>query len=441
MNKILVRAGISPLETFSPGKMIVRNSIGSNVGNLIYQFGIFRTLTTKDTVLIPDYYGVDRGRIKPNHSKKINKEYTAYICPMADAFRSNFVPVLNNYTELIKNLKIPFVVAGVGLKTKFRDTGRRNFPFDDSVIDFIEAVNGTGTIVGVRGKTTGNYLSHLGFTEKKDFMVIGCPSMFSFGGNLKIRDTDIGKNSKISINSSLKTPKSTLKFIQNTVEEFPNQYFIPQWLSEFKLTYLGHPNMKNKRKKKFYPSKIESNVYKKNQVRYPINARGWIELLKTVDLSFGPRLHGNITASIAGTPNIIIVKDGRMRELATYHNLTRTTPKKLKNFESLSELVEKVDFHAPEKGHEKRFKNYLNFWKKNNIDTIYDNDLNIKKAPLDEKMDLIPMFKPIETIYGLKSDDLNKRFKDYESERRKWSIKKKYIHYREKMFNKLRYIK
>lgn len=439
MNKILVRAGISPLETFSPGKMIVRNSIGSNVGNLIYQFGVFRVLTTKETTLIPDYYGVDRGRITSANHKEINKKYTAYICPLADAFRDNFVHVLNSYTELIKKLKIPFVVAGVGLKTTFRDTGKRNFPFDDAVIDFVEAVNATGTIVGIRGQITGNYLSHLGFREKKDFMVIGCPSMFSFGANMKIRDTNITESSKISINSSLKSPMSTLDFISNTCKKFPNHYFIPQWLSEFKLTYLGQPNLKNKHKSDIYPTKIESNEYKNNLVRYPLNARGWIELLKTVDLSFGPRLHGNIAAAIAGTPNIVVIKDGRMRELAAYHNLTRVTPGKLKSYESLSELIEKIDFHAPEKGHEKRFKNYLTFWAKNNIPTIYDSNFNEQKAELDDKMQSIPIIKPIETIYGLKKNDLNKRFEDYESERKKWSKEKKYNLFKEKIFTKLRY--
>ncbi len=441
MNKILVRAGMSPLEAFSPGKMIVRNSIGSNVGNLIYQYGIFRTLTTNDTNLVPDYYGIDRNRIKLEDYNKISKKYEAYICPLADAFRETFIPALNRYTELIKKLEIPFVVAGVGLKTNFYDTGKRNFPFDDAIINFIEAVNETGTIVGVRGPITRNYLSYLGFQENKDFMMIGCPSMFSFGANIKIRDTNIEKNSKISINSSLKSHIHILKFILNAREEFPNHYFVPQWLSEFKLTYFGHPNLKNKSKSKLYPTTIESDLYKNNQVRYPTSALGWIEFLKTAALSFGPRLHGNIAASIAGTPNIIIVKDGRMRELALYHNLTRITTGKLKKFETLSDLIKKVDFHAPEKGHEKRFKNYLKFWQINNIPTIYEDDFNRKKAPLDDKMKSIQISKPIKTIYGLNGNDLNKRFKDYETERKKWSREKKYANYKKKILKKIPWTK
>jgi len=89
-----------------------------------------------------------------------------------------------------------------------------SFPFDKEVPDFIEAVNGTGTIVGVRGQTTGDYLTNLGFKENYDFMVTGCPSMFSFGEHIKINtDKEITNKSTVSLNSSIKAPRSTIKFI------------------------------------------------------------------------------------------------------------------------------------------------------------------------------------------------------------------------------------
>jgi len=102
MKKVLIRGGISPIDCYSPKKLIARNSFGSNVGNLIYQYGVFRTLTCESLKVIPDNYGVERGRIKLVDAKKINKEYIAYICPFADVFRPNFAKHLETYTELIK---------------------------------------------------------------------------------------------------------------------------------------------------------------------------------------------------------------------------------------------------------------------------------------------------------------------------------------------------
>lgn len=425
MSKILVRAGISPIDSYNPSKLIIRNLIGNNVGNIIYQYGIFRTLIDKKTQAIPDNYNIERKRVNDKDIEKINNKYDAYVCPLADAIRENYIEKFDNYVKFIEKLDIPFVVAGMGLKTSTQDDGSKKFPFDENVANFINAVNDTETIVGVRGSTTGNYLSNLGFKENKNFMVIGCPSMFAYGNHVKIKEKKLNEDSKISINSSLMSPKSTLKFISSLCKQYPHHYFIPQWLSEFKLTYFGRPNLNisDETKKKYYPTMIESSEYQNNTVRFPINAYGWINLLKTVDLSFGARLHGNIAATLAGTPNIIIVKDGRMKDVAEYHELTRITAKELQNYNSLEEIIDSVDFNSTEKNHEKRFEKYLNFWEKNNIKTIYDDDFYRKDSPVDKKIKSRSKF-PIETISKLNQEDIHKRLKEYKNERKKW-IKEK----------------
>lgn len=431
MNKILIRAGISPLEQFNAAKMIVRNTIGGNVGNLIYQFGVFSTISSNNTKVVPDYYGVDRGRITEYNVKDINKKYSAYICPLADAFREDFMKTLIAYTKIIKKLDIPFIVPGVGLRTGIKNNKNFEFSFDNDVHDFISSVIDSGSILGVRGSTTGKYLHELGFIEGKDFMIIGCPSMFSFGNNIKIRENKIDLNSKISINSSLRSQKSVLKFIINRTKEFPNYYFIPQWQTEFILSYLGNGKLKGN--KDLYPIDMKSNTYKNNHVRFPISASGWIKFLRNVDLSFGARLHGNIAATIAGTPSIMIIKDGRMEEVANYHNLTGVRLVQLEKFNSLSELIENVDFHAPEKGHEERFKSYLNFWKKNGIETVFDNDFNRENTPLSEKLESKSSIKPIETISNLPKRDISKRFDKLRNEKIKWKIKKESIEFNNKV--------
>lgn len=51
---------MSPLEPFDAAKMIMDNTFGGNIGNLIYQYSVFRTLMTKDTIITPDYYTYTR---------------------------------------------------------------------------------------------------------------------------------------------------------------------------------------------------------------------------------------------------------------------------------------------------------------------------------------------------------------------------------------------
>ena len=59
MKNYLIRAGVSPLDNFDAAYMAANNSIGSNVGNLVYAYIIFRTLMKEDVKITPDYYKIN----------------------------------------------------------------------------------------------------------------------------------------------------------------------------------------------------------------------------------------------------------------------------------------------------------------------------------------------------------------------------------------------
>src|SRR5699024_5822380 len=110
------------------------------------------------------------------------------------------------------------------------------------------------------------------------------------------------------------------------------------------------------------------------------------------------RLHGNITATIAGTPSILIPKDARMRELAEYHHITYVWGKDITDKTHITDLVEKVDFQSPVSSHATNFDHFRHDLDKNNLNHIYKNDPYKQKAPLDlalEKVDHLPPLKPI----------------------------------------------
>src|SRR5690625_7993391 len=108
-----------------------------------------------------------------------------------------------------------------------------------------------------------------------------------------------------------------------------------------------------------YQSKMSIPAYMNNRVRYFLNAPTWIDFISKADLSFGARLHGNITATIAGTPSLIIPKDARMRELAEYHNLTSLWWDDINENTRLEDIIEKSDFKSPEKVQEKNFNHFI----------------------------------------------------------------------------------
>src|SRR5690625_710 len=146
LRNILIRSGISPLDTFDASHMIINNSIGGNVGNLVYAYSIYRTLMNEETNIIPDYYSTDASQKRAN---EINEKYDCYVIPLADAFRTNFIPILRKYTELIKKLEIPVFVVGVGLRAPFEPKLNEGFPFDNDVKAFVEAVLEKSSILGV----------------------------------------------------------------------------------------------------------------------------------------------------------------------------------------------------------------------------------------------------------------------------------------------------
>lgn len=406
MKKLYMRAGMSPTDIFGPEYILWNNSIGNNVGNLLYAFGVNRTLSVEGTEIVPTYY-----KINPKKAEEINEQYDAFIIPLADAFRSDFRGELRNMTVLIKKLTIPCVVIGVGLRAPFEPGLENKFPFDEDVKNFVKAVLEKSAMVGVRGEITAEYLSKLGFREGVDHTVIGCPSMYTYGRNVKVRDTKLTKDSMVSINSSVLSPENVHQFLYNSMEKLPNHYFLPQRIQELRLVYTGQPYAQNY--SDYYPSKMSDKIYQENRVRFMLNVPTWLDFLRQADLSFGGRLHGNIAAVVAGTPAILIPHDARMRELTNYHSLPHVWAKDIKPDTDIFELAAGMDFKQVERVHGKNFEHYVEFLDKNGLEHIYKNGAEPLEAPLDRKVAEAELLPPLETISSCTKEEVFDRWQKY----------------------------
>lgn len=408
MKRIYIRAGLSPLENYSPIELLKNNAIGDNVGNLIYAYSVFRSLMVdEETEIIPNYYKVD-----PKDADQINEEYDCFVIPLADAFRRDFMSEMRRMTQLIKKLKIPCVIVGVGLRASFEPELNQSFVFDDEVKDFIKAVLDKSAIVGVRGEITSSYLSRLGFREGIDHTVIGCPSMYMFGNDLKVRDLKLSKDSLVSVNNSVMSPNNVQKFLERSMKKIPNHYYLPQRIDELRLLYAGTPYT-HSQKSPTYPCTLDARLYKEDRVKFFNNVPTWLEFLGTVDMSFGARLHGNIAAIISGAPALLIPHDARMRELTEYHNITHIWAKDIDKETNIFDIVEKLNFKQVLDGHEKRFEHYIEFLDKNGLDHIYKDGINPKEAPLDKKMAALELYEPVKSIRSCNIDEMIERWNQY----------------------------
>jgi hypothetical protein len=162
-----------------------------------------------------------------------------------------------------------------------------------------------------------------------------------------------------------------------------------------------------------YPCRATDSVYKDNRVRFFVNIPTWLDFLRQADFSFGSRLHGNIAATLAGTPSIFFPYDARSRELAEYHNLTRVPHNDVSEDLDIFNVIEKVDFQAATKNQGRNFDHYVRFLDINGLDHIYKNSFTPTLAPLDKKMGLLELHPPVQPLSGCSFEEIVQRLAKY----------------------------
>ena len=388
MKKIMIRAHMSPFNTRDTSSILRNDSVGTNIGNLVYINSIIRALMTEDTQI--DTFNT-RTDLTPEFIRRINGEYSCVILPFANAFRISFEGELRAITNFIKKLNVPCIVIGVGTSTVFQKDLTEHHTFDEAVREFVRAVLDKSAVLGTRGEYTSAYLSHLGFKEGSEHRVIGCPSMFWYGEELpQIRKKELTKDSAVSVNWKIDLPDPLHHFIQKSIACFENFQYVPQITDEIRLMYYGmpFPEGKYKRIPDGYPCVADHPWYRSDRARSFVDVLTWMEYMKEKDFSFGSRIHGNIVPLLTGTPSFVISSDYRIEELARYHNIPHIDYRELQETDTIFRFYENADYDRVQKGHKERFENYRKFLEENGLEHTYD--IRDGLRPYDRKMQTIP---------------------------------------------------
>ena len=311
MRKIYMRAGMSPFDDFTPFDVIMKGAQGGNSGNMLFVYSMFRALLTEDTKIDVNYYNLDESTID-----KVNEEYDAFVIPLANAFRPDFAE-MTKLISFVKKMKIPCIVTGVGVQLPFEPDFSMSHEFDELAKEFCKAVLEKSASIGVRGEITAKYLEKLGF--KNYIRVIGCPSMYAKGENLKISiPKNINFKSKVGFNAAKGCPENVWNFFEKSFRQFQEYYFIPQGIYDLKMLWVGIPSSRGKIN---YPCDCTHEMVQENRIRFFVNATSWIRFLEQMDLNIGIKIHGTVAAILAGVPSYLLAIDSRTRELAEYHNI------------------------------------------------------------------------------------------------------------------------
>lgn len=383
MKKILMRAAMNPLDNWDSAKVIAKNMIGGNAGNMLFSYSVARALMCEDIVI--DTTLTDR-RFTDAEVDRINQEYECFVLPLANAFRITFDKEMVCLIELIRRLTIPCIVIGVGVQAKVDETMKQDFVFDDLSKQFIKEILGKSSMIGVRGEITADYMKKLGFIEEKDFTVIGCPSMYMHGDHLELKEPrDLTPHSAVSVNRKINISKKLHRFIVRSSKLFENYMYVPQGIDDLKLLYTGTPIDRNKYPNipKMYPDTIEHKIYASGHEIGFTNVNAWLEFLRERDFSFGTRIHGNMAAVLAGIPVYIFAPDARILELARYHNIQHMLAKDIQKSTNIFDVYHQADFSSVKNGHKERFHHYLDFLEANGLQHVYGAKRTNLETPFD----------------------------------------------------------
>jgi hypothetical protein len=397
--RILLRSRKGPFDVYSSEATHEVDLIGNNSGNLVFSHAAHKLLQTERTEISPTAFGSN-----PPLSAEINERYDVFVVPLANAFRLSFESRLNSLTELIERLTIPVVVLGVGAQSDVNYTMDRLAPIERSVRRFARAVLDRSPSIGVRGEFTESYLRSLGFTDVEQ---IGCPSMFMYGPELRVEKTDprLTRDSNIAINISpyVKVMGSILTANHT---RYPHMTYVAQDIRTLG-TMLWGDRVEDRGKTNKVPIYTSHPMYQQNRIRFFIDPWPWMQYLRGVDFAFGTRIHGNITALIAGTPGFVLAHDSRTLELCEYfaipHRKIRDVPSDI----DPARLYEEADYAELNRGHAERFRRFTDFLSKHNLDHAYAEGNST--APFDRQLARITFPPAVQTLAAGNLNDLQGR--------------------------------
>lgn len=359
--KILIRAGKDPRVPMTAYETFSTNPIGNNNGNLIFATAAHKLLSASEQQV--DVHGL---AFHPRHAARVNEEYDHVVLPLANAFRRGFEAQLKNLTLFVEKLNIPVTMLSGGAQSGPDGSFDNLLPMKSTAQRFCAAVLERSPKLTVRGERTAEYLRSIGV---RDVEVIGCPSVTLNGRGHRV-DVDFSRAVK-KVAYNVETSKDLAGSLVESVEANCDAHYFAQDMKTFELMLHGTEAFPHGRDGRL-PLRSSHSQFTAGKARFPLDAWTWIEELRGYDFAFGPRIHGNVTSVLAGTPALLFAHDSRTRELAEYHGIPHLTESQYQNVSSLDDLLEKVDYSEFNARHGDNFDRLISFVHESGLSTIYD---------------------------------------------------------------------
>jgi Polysaccharide pyruvyl transferase len=400
MPQILIRAHKNPFTVADADTTYRQNLIGNNTGNLVFSQAVYRLLSAAGA-------DVETSGLARSHPRVINSRFDHVVIPLANAFRSTYLETLDALSNLIEQLSIPVTVLGVGSQASLKGVYKGADTVDPATTRFVRAVLNHSPSIGVRGDHTRDYLKSLGFGDEH-VKVIGCPSMFMYGPNLKVEKKveSLSYDSPIAFNVSPYVPEMGPLSLY-AAEHFPNLVYMAQNIQTLELMLYGsYPKGKrmNAMAASGAPITLEHPLIRSDRVRFFLDPKTWFEHLAEYDFSFGTRIHGNIAALLAGTPALLLAHDSRTLELAEYHEIPHRTITSIEDDADPLSLYAECDWNRLNKAHPDRWDSFASFLGEHRLTHVYDEGQD--PSDFDNRLAATEFPPPVRTLMGFSPEEL-----------------------------------
>ncbi len=392
MTRILLRAHKSPFESLGAEAVLRRNRIGNNTGNQVFSQSAYRLLSVRDVE-------IDARRLTGLTAAQVNADYDALVIPLANAFRVSFRNQLEELSSLIEALTIPVTVVGVGVQAPLVADARPSAMVDDAVRRFVRTVLSRSGQLGVRGQITADYLATLGFREP-EVQVIGCPSMFMHGPHLSVtkRVDQLGDDSPIALNLSPYEHTAALgPLCIRLAAEHPNLIYVAQDHHTLELMVTGNYGS-SRALDPGLPVHLDHPLVAANRIRMFLDPKPWMDFLSRHHFALGTRIHGNITALLAGTPAVLLAHDARTLELAEYHQLPHRSLAEASAL-SAQALYAEADLTPLNTGHPARWHRFRDYLESSGLRHVYAPGEDWG-ADFDRRLAEVEFAPPVQMING-----------------------------------------
>jgi hypothetical protein len=400
MPQILIRAHKNPFTVADADTTYRQNLIGNNTGNLVFSQAVYRLLSAADA-------DIETSGLARSHPRVINSRFDHVVIPLANAFRASYIETLDALSTLIEQLTIPVTVLGVGAQASLAGVYRGADTVKPATARFVRAVLDRSPSIGVRGEHTRDYLKALGFGDEH-VKVIGCPSMFMYGPNLKVerKVESLSYDSPIAFNVSPYVPEMGPLSLY-AAEHFPNLVYMAQNIQTLELMLYGsYPKGKkmNAMADSGAPITLDHPLIRSDRVRFFLDPKAWFEHLAQYDFSFGTRIHGNIAALLAGIPALLLAHDSRTLELAEYHEIPHRTITSIEDDANALGLYAECDWNRLNKAHPDRWDTFAAFLGEHQLTHVYDEGQD--PSGFDDRLAATGFPPPVRTLMGFSPEEL-----------------------------------